>query len=61
MLDCISLCNFLILEFKVVLRRQRRDYGLSTEFPAQYPIEQETTNIDDIPVTNIAKERLCDP
>ena len=49
-----------MLEFNVVLARQRRDYGLSTESPAQYPIEQQTANIDDTPVTNKTMERLCD-
>ena len=57
--ECITLCNFLLPELKIVLGRQRRDYGISTEFPAQYPIEEQASNIDDTPVTNIAMERLC--
>ena len=43
---------------KVILGRQKRDYGVSIEFPAQYPTEQETSGIDDTSVTDITMESL---
>ena len=57
--DAVTLVNLIMPELKTVLARQRRDYNLSDEFPAQYPIEDQATNIDDTPVHNLAMERQC--
>ena len=57
--DCIKIANFIMPELLVILARQRRDYGLSIAFPAQFPIEDQASNIDDTPVSNMAMERIC--
>lgn len=44
-------------ELRTVLARQRRDYGISEEFPAQYPVEEQAANIDEAPVHNLDAER----
>ena len=41
------------------MARQRRDYNLSDEFEAEYPVEQQASNSDDTPVHNIGMERMC--
>ena len=43
----------------MVLVRQRRDYGLSEEFPAEYPVFDQSANVDDTPLYNLAMERQC--
>ena len=55
--ECIKLANFIIPELRTVLARQRRDYDISEEFPAEYPVELQAPNADDTPVNNIAMER----
>lgn len=55
---CVKLANFIIPEMRVVLARQRRDYGISDDFPSQYPVESQASNIDDTPVNNLAMERM---
>ena len=55
--DVVKLANFILPELRTVLARQRRDYGISEEFPADYPVEQQASNIDDTPVHNLAMER----
>ena len=57
--DCIKLSNFIMPKLKMILVIQRRDYGLCQVFPAQYPVNEQASNIDDTPVTNMAMERLC--
>ena len=57
--DCIKLCNFILPELKIILGRQRRDYGICQDFPAQYPVNEQASNINDIPVENNAMERMC--
>ena len=52
-----TLTNFILPECRTVLARQRRDYGISDEFPAQYPVEEQAANIDETPVNNLAMER----
>lgn len=59
MTECIKLANLIRPELQQVLGRQRRDYGLTSQFEAQYPIEKQASNVDDTPVHNIAMERLC--
>ena len=55
--QCVKLANFIIPELRTVLARQRRDYGISEEFPAQYPVEMQASNVDDTPVNNLSMER----
>ena len=57
--DCVTLLNLCLPEMRTVLARQRRDYGISEQFPAEFPIFDQTLNIDDTPVNNIAMERQC--
>ena len=57
--DCIKIANFIMPELLVILARQRRDYGLSIAFPAEFPIKDQASNIDDTPVSNMAMERIC--
>ena len=57
--DAIKLANFILPELRTVLARQRRDYNISDEFPAEFPVEQQAANPDDTPVTNLAMERKC--
>ena len=51
--QCIELANLMMPELRMVLARQRRDYNLSAEFEAEYPVEQKASNSDDTPVHNI--------
>ena len=57
--DAKKLTNLILPELKVVLVRQRRDYGLIEEFPAEYPVFDQAANVDDTPVHNLAMERQC--
>ena len=57
--DAIKLTNLILPELKVVLARQRRDYGLSEDFPAEFPVFDQAANVDDTPVHNLAMERQC--
>ena len=57
--DCLALVNLCLPGMQTVLARQRRDYSLSDEFPAQYPVFDQCPNPDDTPVNNIAMERQC--
>lgn len=59
MADAVSLLNICLPELQTVLARQRRDYGLSEEFPAEFPVFQQAANIDDTPFNNLAMERQC--
>ena len=57
--DVVILVNHMLPELAITLARQRKDYGLDTEkFPAQYPIAEQASNIDDTPVNNMDMERL---
>ena len=40
------------------MARQRRDYGISDDFPAQYPVAEQALEVDDTPVNNLAMERM---
>ena len=57
--DVVKLANFILPELRTVLARQRRDYGIDDAFPAQFPVEEQASNVDDTPVTNLAMERQC--
>ena len=58
--EVIKLTNFMMPEMRKVLARQRRDYGIDEEsFPAEYPVEDQASMVDDTPVHNIGMERQC--
>ena len=57
--DSVTLLNVCLPNLAQVLARQRRDYGISDEFPAEYPIYDQCDNVDMTPVNNIAMERNC--
>ena len=54
---CVKLANFITPEWRTVLARQRRDYGISEEFKAKFPVEKQASNPDDTPINNISMER----
>ena len=54
---CVKLANFIIPELRVLLARQRRDYEISEDFPATYPVNDQAPNVDDTPI-NLAMRRL---
>ena len=52
--------NLSMVELRIVLARQRRDYSIDEEsFPADFPVMDQAVNIDDTPVTNVGMERSC--
>ena len=54
------MANLTLAELRIVLARQRRDYGIDEEkFPAQFPVLEQAPKIDDTPVTNVGMERTC--
>ena len=55
--EVIKLANICLPELRTILARQRRDYGISDEFPAQYPVKDQTEHIDQTPVHNLDAER----
>ena len=57
--DVVKLANLFLPELRVVLARQRRDYGISDDYPAQFPVEEQARNVDDTPVHNLGMERQC--
>ena len=58
--EVIMVANLTMQEARIVLARQRRDYGKDVDlFPPQYPVMEQAENIDDTPVNNIGCERTC--
>ena len=58
--EVMTLTNLTMVEVRKVLARQRRDYGIDEkQFPAQYPVNEQASNIDDTVVTNIGMVRSC--
>ena len=58
--EATMVANLTMEELRIVLARQRRDYGIDEElFPAEFPVLDQAGNIDDTPVTNIGMERSC--
>ena len=58
--EVIKLANLTMAELRVVLARQRRDYGIGKEaFPPQFPVQEPAANVDDAPVHNMGMERIC--
>ena len=48
-------------EMATTLAQQRQDYGLDSEnFPAQYPIQDQASNIVDTPTYNMDMEILME-
>ena len=39
--------------------RAARDYDLDEEYPAEYPVQSQAANVNDIPVHKIGSEQLC--
>ena len=58
--DCIKHCNFIMPELQITLGRQCQDYGISEEYSPQNPTDEQFANIDEITVTNMVKEILCE-
>ena len=57
--DILILINHMLPELAITLARQRKDYGLDTEkFPAQYPIAEQASIIDDTPMNNMHMDHL---
>ena len=48
--DALTLLDICLPELQAVLARQRRDYELSEDFSAEYPVFLQAKNIDDTPV-----------
>ena len=57
--ECVTLANLVMPEIQKVLGRQRRDYNLSDDFEAEFPVEDQVANPDDTPVHNLGMERVC--
>ena len=58
--EVVKVANLTMEEARIVLARQRRDYGIDEDqFPAQYPVMEQATNINDTPVNNVVCERTC--
>ena len=58
--EVVQLAKGMMPHLSTVLARQRRDYSVDEErFPARYPVEEQSPNIDDTPVHNLAAERAC--
>ena len=56
--DTILLLNMMLPGLATTLARQRRDYGLDDTFPAEFPVEEQASRVDDTPVHNLDMERL---
>ena len=52
--ECVTLGDTL-----GVLGRQQRDYNVSDDFKAEFPVEDQAANTDDTPVHNLGMERVC--
>ena len=58
--EVVKLANLIMVETRIVLARQRRDYSIDEEpFPSQYPVMVQAQNINDTPINNIGSERTC--
>ena len=44
----VKLANFIIPEVRVLLARQRRDSGISEDFPATYLVDDQAPNVDQL-------------
>ena len=58
--ECVELANYIMPQVQTVLARERRDYGLSEQFPAEFPIE----NLSEVarekaPTHNLGMESQC--
>ena len=52
--DVVLLVNTMLPELANTLAKQRRDYGLDeTAFPVEFRVEDQASNIDDIPTNNM--------
>ena len=55
----VQLSKFTKTELQIILGKQHQDYCISEIYQPQYPVDNQATNIDGIPVTNIIKEQVC--
>ena len=55
----VQLCNFIMTELQINFRKWHQDYCILEIYQPQYPVENQATNIDGIPVTNIVMEQVC--
>ena len=56
--DTLTLLNICLPELETVLARQRRDYGLSEEFPAEYSVFQLAKNIDGVQIVQVLSQEV---
>ena len=58
--EAVKLANFLQGDLATTLARLRRDYGVSEEFEAEFPVENLGDNAaENAPVHNLAMENFC--
>ena len=58
--EALQLANFLQGDLAVTLARQRRDYGVSDVYEAEFPVENLSDNAaENAPVHNLAMENFC--
>ena len=58
--DAVKLGNFMQKDLRITLARQRRDYNLSEEFPAEFPVEELPAHVrEDAPCHNLEMENAC--
>ena len=56
--ECLDLANHLRPAIQKLIARQRADYGFS-ETTAQFPVTEQTANIDEVPIHNLPMESYC--
>ena len=58
--EAVKLGNFCQSGLREVLGRQRRDYGLSDDFPPEHPIDDLSDKArENAPTHNLGMESLC--
>ena len=58
--EAMMVANLTMEELRIVLARQRRDYGIDEEkFPAEFAVLAQAEKIADTPGTNVGMERSC--
>ena len=56
----VKLGNYFQPQLKITLARQRRDYGLSSDFPPEHPVQEFPSNVrEKAPVHNLEMESSC--
>ena len=58
--EAVKLANYLQPDLAKTLARQRRDYGISEEFQAEFPVEDLSDHAaENAPVHNLGMENFC--